>query len=67
MNTKLKTHSGTKKRVKLTGTGKIKTRKTCKNHLLGNKSKRQKLFGRKSKGVILNDANKPRFKKLLTK
>ena len=43
---KLKSHSATKKRVKFTGKkGKkkgIRLQKSCKNHLLINKSKRQK-------------------------
>lgn len=39
---KLKTHSGTKKRVKITGRGKFLFRKPAKQHLLINKSKRQK-------------------------
>jgi large subunit ribosomal protein L35 len=43
---KQKTHSGTKKRVKITGTGKFMFQKACKNHLLSSKSKRQKKLGR---------------------
>ncbi len=39
---KLKSHSSTKKRIKFTGTKKIRLQKSCKNHLLINKSKRQK-------------------------
>jgi len=39
---KAKTHSATKKRVKITGSGKIRMQKSCKQHLLINKSKRQK-------------------------
>jgi len=39
---KLKSHSATKKRVKLTGRGKIRFQKSSKAHLLINKSKRQK-------------------------
>ena len=39
---KLRSHSATKKRVKFTGSGKIRLQKSCKNHLLINKSKRQK-------------------------
>ncbi len=39
---KLKTHSGTKKRVKITGTKKVLYAKASKRHLLINKSKRQK-------------------------
>jgi len=39
---KLKSHSATKKRVKYTGSGKIRLQKSCRNHLLINKSKKQK-------------------------
>jgi large subunit ribosomal protein L35 len=39
---KLKSHSATKKRVKVTGSGKIRLRKSAKQHLLAQKSKRQK-------------------------
>jgi len=39
---KQKTHSGTKKRTKVTGSGKILFQKSCKNHLLSSKSKRAK-------------------------
>lgn len=39
---KLKSHSATKKRVKITGSGKIRLQKSSKQHLLINKSKRQK-------------------------
>lgn len=39
---KLKSHSSTKKRVKVTGTGKLRLRKSAKKHLLAQKSKRQK-------------------------
>jgi len=38
----LKTRSGVKKRVKLTGSGKFKTNKAWKRHLLMDKSKRAK-------------------------
>ena len=43
---KQKTHSGTKKRVKVTGRGKLMLQKAAKNHLLSSKSKRQKKLGR---------------------
>jgi len=43
---KLKSHSGTKKRVKRTGTGKLRFQKSHRNHLLGHKSKRQKKFNK---------------------
>lgn len=39
---KLKTHSGTKKRVRKTSTGKLKVDKAGKRHLLAQKSKRAK-------------------------
>ena len=39
---KLKSHSATKKRVKFTGSGKIRLQKSAKKHLLAQKSKRQK-------------------------
>ncbi len=39
---KQKTHSGLKKRVKVRKSGTISVQKSCKNHLLDNKSKRQK-------------------------
>ena len=39
---KMKTHRGTKKRVKVTGTGKVMLRHTGKNHILTKKSKTRK-------------------------
>ena len=39
---KQKTHSGLKKRVKVRKSGTIRVQKSCKNHLLDNKSKKQK-------------------------
>lgn len=53
---KQKTHSGTKKRTKITGSGKVMFQKSCKNHLLSSKSKRQKKSNRlgvqASKGMM---------------
>lgn len=46
-----KSHSGLKKRVRVTGTGKLMVQKSCKNHLLSNKSKRQKKLNNKGKLV----------------
>lgn len=40
---KLKTHSGAKKRVKITGTGKYIVDKTAKKHLLKDKSNKAKV------------------------
>lgn len=39
---KMKTHSSLKDRFKITGTGKVKRYKSCKNHLLSHKSNRAK-------------------------
>jgi len=39
---KIKTHSGLKKRVKIRKSGTATVQKSCKNHLLSDKSKRQK-------------------------
>ena len=39
---KLKTHSGAKKRFKLTKTGKIKRAKAYKSHILNNKTTKRK-------------------------
>lgn len=37
---KQKTHSGTKKRTRVTGSGKVVMQKSCKRHLLSSKNKR---------------------------
>ncbi len=39
---KQKTHSGLKKRIKVRKSGTIAVQKSCKNHLLSNKSKKMK-------------------------
>jgi large subunit ribosomal protein L35 len=39
---KAKTHSSAKKRAKITGTGKIILPKSCKRHLLADKTKKAK-------------------------
>lgn len=62
---KQKSHSGAKKRVRKTGKGTFMTQKSCKNHLLVNKSKRQKkLF---SKGKPADTTKKKIIAKMLTK
>ncbi|HLC76092.1 MAG TPA: 50S ribosomal protein L35 [Candidatus Peribacterales bacterium] len=43
---KLKSHSGAKKRVRKTGSGKIVLKRNSRNHLLQQKSKRQKSLSR---------------------
>lgn len=39
---KQKNHSGLKKRIRVKSSGAVMVQKSCKNHLLSNKSKRQK-------------------------
>ncbi|MBI2463535.1 50S ribosomal protein L35 [Candidatus Peregrinibacteria bacterium] len=57
-----KTHSGTKKRV-IVKKKKIFMQKSSKNHLLRNKSKRQK--NSYNKGMPLDSTNVSRIRKLL--
>lgn len=52
---KLKTLSSAKKRVRVTGTGKIMVDKSCKRHLLSQKSKKAK--GRDKYGKVLSASN----------
>ena len=60
---KMKTHSGMKKRVKRTGSGKLLTERAGKRHLLERKS--SKLTRRLSGTEQLSKADTPRVKKLL--
>ncbi len=60
---KNKTHSGTKKRVKVTGSGKLLTERAGKRHLLERKS--SKLTRRLSGTEELSAVDVPRVKKLL--
>lgn len=50
----LKTRSGVKKRVKITGSGKVKLGKACKKHLLSDKTKKAK--GRNKYGLMVSGA-----------
>ncbi len=60
---KIKTHSGAKKRFKVTGSGKVKRRKAFKGHILTKKShKRKKRLG---KAAFVDTSDMPRVKKLL--
>ncbi len=60
---KLKTHSASKKRFKVTGTGKLIANKAGKKHLLFNKSKRQKKLHKSGMGLFAKD--EANMKKLL--
>ncbi|MGI6123041.1 MAG: 50S ribosomal protein L35 [Acetivibrionales bacterium] len=61
--TKLKTHSGSKKRFKITATGKVKRNQGYKNHILTKKSTKRKRQLRKS--LIASDANAATIKQML--
>jgi large subunit ribosomal protein L35 len=60
---KNKTHSGTSKRIKVTGSGKLMREKAGKRHLLEKKS--SKLTRRLSGAVEVAKNDVPRLKKLL--
>jgi large subunit ribosomal protein L35 len=60
---KQKTHSATKKRFKVTGTGKLLRRKAPKAHLLEKKSPKRKRAFRRDQPVAASDTRE--IKKLL--
>ena len=60
---KMKTHSGSKKRFKITAGGKVKGRHAYSSHILEKKSPKKKTA--MSRPMILNDHDAPRVKKLL--
>jgi large subunit ribosomal protein L35 len=60
---KMKTHSGAKKRFKVTGTGKVRGRHPFTSHILEKKSPKKKraLGGPK----MMNEHDEPRIKRML--
>jgi large subunit ribosomal protein L35 len=60
---KMKTHSGAKKRVRVTGSGKLMRERTNRRHLLEGKS--SKRTRRLALDVPLSDADTRKAKKLL--
>ncbi|MBO2452791.1 50S ribosomal protein L35 [Actinomadura barringtoniae] len=62
---KTKTHSGAKKRFKLTGSGKVMRRRANKNHLLEHKP--TKRTRRLDGNVVVSPADAKNIKKLLRK
>ena len=60
---KMKTHSGTKKRFRVTGSGKLMRERVNKRHLLEHKSSRR--TRRLSIDQVVSTNNVPRIKKLL--
>jgi large subunit ribosomal protein L35 len=60
---KMKTHSGSKKRFKLTASGKVKARHSFSTHILEKKSpKRKRHF---AEPIIVSKHDQPRVKTLL--
>ena len=60
---KMKTHSGAKKRFKVTATGKVRGRKAFSSHILEKKSpKRKRHF---AQPVVVSPHDTPRVKTLL--
>ena len=53
---KQKTHSGLKKRIKVRKSGTLTVSKSCKRHLLSNKSKGQKAAGKCQKRMEKDSA-----------
>ena len=60
---KMKTHSGAKKRFKLTATGKVRARHAFTSHILEKKSPKHKRY--LGSPVILSDHDAPRVKRML--
>ncbi|MEP7197928.1 MAG: 50S ribosomal protein L35 [Saprospiraceae bacterium] len=60
---KVKTHSGTKKRTKITASGLVKTYQANTSHLMRNKSKKAKRRHRSN--VVAHPVEQARLKKLL--
>ncbi|GHV05499.1 50S ribosomal protein L35 [Clostridia bacterium] len=60
---KIKTHSGAKKRFKLTASGKVKRRHAFKSHILNKKTTKRKRTLRQ--GVIADKTNEANIKILI--
>ncbi len=60
---KMKTHRGTAKRVKRTGTGKLKRMRAYKSHILTKKTKKRKR--RLRKATLISTADAKRIDRLL--
>ncbi|WP_243575222.1 50S ribosomal protein L35 [Candidatus Cardinium sp. cByotN1] len=62
---KVKTHSGSKKRFQVTGTGKIKRKHAFKNHCLAKKIKSTKQKRHLTHTTLVHETNAPTIRKLL--
>ena len=65
MANKMKSHRGAKKRMKLTGSGKVKRNKAFKSHILTKKTAKRKRGLRQS--TTLTSADHKRIKEVLSK
>ena len=62
---KMKTHSGAKKRFKVSPKGKVRGRHAMRSHILGKKNSKRRR--RLDADLVLSEADAPRVKKLLLK
>jgi large subunit ribosomal protein L35 len=60
---KMKTHSGAKKRFKVTATGKVRGRSAFSSHILEKKSAKRKR--RLARPAVISPHDEPRIKELL--
>lgn len=60
---KMKTHSGAKKRFKVTANGKVRGRHAFSSHILEKKTPKRKRKFRKD--MVVSDHDAPRIKKML--
>ena len=60
---KMKTHSGAKKRFRVTASGKYRGRRAFSTHILEKKSPKRKR--RMARPVVISDHDRPRVKELL--
>jgi large subunit ribosomal protein L35 len=60
---KMKSHSGAKKRFKVTGSGKLRSRHAMSSHILEKKSPKRKRGFRKP--IVVSDSDTKRVRKLL--
>ena len=60
---KMKTHSGAKKRLRLTGSGRVRRGKACKSHMMTGKNKRR--LRRLRKNDMVDKTNQAAMKRLL--
>ena len=62
---KIKTHSGAKKRFKLTKTGKVKRGHAYRSHLLNGHGKTTKIKRRLRKGAYADSTNEATIKRMI--